>query len=248
MKNNPIELTIIKKNAKTVTFKVKNEDRELSRFTASNGISINCVSNPQYDAYRKILYTQGSTRSWDDIEITVSNATFKKIRAAVDEYNEKFGEKPMPKPVEKLSLKIKIVPTNSNSEVVAFKIVEQSGFGYCARHKFEQIEFISVYSPNFYSDTMELCIRGIDKSKDDNIICVTTDEFVKIESAIKLLNESSPKFIEKITFLYTNDGVKTRRCLNVVKKSPDSYEGIDEDKSEYRKFLRSKMSKIEVIK
>jgi hypothetical protein len=253
MKTNPIELAVVKNTAKTVTFTVKNENRELESFTASNGIEIACRAYPAFNNFVPRLYAQGSNSILDDEEIVVSAAQYKKISAAVAEYNEKFGEKPMPRPVprpaDKLSLKIEEVKTNSTSNVVAFKIVEQSGFERGKEYSFGEVVFITLVGPDYVNYLRNaLYVRGRDKSYDDNVICVTTAEFQKIEAAIKLLNDSTPKFIEKITFLYTKDGTKTRRCLNVVKKDATSYEGVDEDKGEYRKFLVKNMSKIEVIK
>ena len=239
MKTNHIQLTIVKKTTKNVTFKVSNKDRELKPFTASNGILIKIMAYPHYNTDSKTLYLQGSAPSLDGMTISVSTAEYKKITAAVEEFNNSMN---------KLMLKIEKLPTNSNSDVVAFKIVEQKGFNYCLRHAFGGINFLSINFPYFYADTNEFCVRGEEKDKDNDIICVTAAEFKKLEAAINLLNNPPPKFIEKITFLYTKDGTKTRRCLNVIEKNKNYYYGVDEDKSEPRKFLVKNMSKIEVIK
>ena len=258
MKN--ITLEIVSRNHAEVQFRVKNTHRgeafgkDGSVFEASNGITVRSYAYVSTN----VLFVQGDTPNYDNKVCKCSPEFFLKIETAVKEYNDYFAEK-KPMKTQKPRLKIEEIKFNStldkagtflrinkttNPNLRAFKIVECSGFDKEQECTFNGWTFRSLYYVNAPTQNRKnsIDVWGIGNDK-NAIILVTTEEFNQIKEAIRLMNieADKPDFIKEVTFVYKNGGSSSRRYLKVVKEDDTHIEGIDADKSEFRKFLKSEI-------
>jgi len=94
-----LELEVVKKTKKKVTFKIKEQTqrrvhfgKEGDWFRASNGLSLASRSDPELSHDGSILFVRGSSKGNDERELTCTPKEWKKIEQAVKEYNEHFAD------------------------------------------------------------------------------------------------------------------------------------------------------------
>jgi hypothetical protein len=88
-------------------------------------------------------------------------------------------------------------------------------------------------------------IRGKNRSKDNDIIAVTFEQFEEIQAAVKeiLERENKPKFIETITFKSAQTG--KRHKVNVISNDGQDLCGVDCDTNEKSIFSVSLLKDIQ---
>lgn len=234
-----ITLTVVKHTSQQVSFRVSNSHRneEFSntgwQFKAKNGMELTSDGAPEVFG-RDCLCVQGASKDWDNKLLTVPLDLFKKYQAAVAEYNEVHADK-----VVKPRIEIEVLDSVSSlGDTVAFKIKSHTGFNWS-----------EVNGQNFaHGVSNSVSAERLFWNGKPCIFIVPSALFKTIEKNIAQLNAPAPVSpLKTITFLYTKDGIKERRILEVTVENSDSYEGIDTDAKGYRKFLKSKMSQIKVV-
>ncbi len=165
--------------------------------------------------------------------------------------NHKNSLTSTPESITMTTMKAKITLKVINDKVkvpfgyTAFTIVEQenipNGSQFTAKNG---IKLESWQQPEFsYGD--KLWLRGKDKSENDVILVVRTEQYAKIEAAVKeyVKTLNKPKYLYIATFFYKNEknGAKKRRLVEVQKEDDEYIYGIDKDVDDgvpFRRFLK----------
>jgi hypothetical protein len=83
---------LFEKDSNVIAFKVASEGHEYAdAFKTKNGIEIRSKCCPEFQSENKVFYINGETTDRDNSILLVTQADFKAITKAVEEYNAKFA-------------------------------------------------------------------------------------------------------------------------------------------------------------